>query len=123
MKLRLSYASTHRLLESPAVTLLRSEGPEVSYSHFSSLLLALARCKGQTRLTRQPPSLSQIDRQEALIKAENRRIQIERANKMLYDETDRVKSFHCKLLLSDVIQVQELTQGHNDCCTRDPIQN
>jgi hypothetical protein len=50
---------------------------------------------------------TQIDRQEALIKAENRRLQIERANKMLYDETDRVKTFHSALMMSDVMQERE----------------
>jgi hypothetical protein len=49
----------------------------------------------------------QIDRQEALIKAENRRLQIERANKMLYDETDRVKTFHSTLMMSDVMQERQ----------------
>ena len=34
------------------------------------------------------------DERQARIKAEERRAQIERANKMLYDQTDRVKMFH-----------------------------
>ncbi len=45
----------------------------------------------------------QLDRQEAELRAEQRRIQIERANKILFDETDRVKAFHGKMLLSDVL--------------------
>ena len=49
--------------------------------------------------------IQQIDVQEAKLKAEARQLQIERANKMLYDETDKVKSFHSSLLLSDVLQV------------------
>ena len=49
----------------------------------------------------------QIDTQEAELRAEQRRIQIERANKILFDETDRVKSFHSKMLLSDVMKENE----------------
>jgi hypothetical protein len=49
----------------------------------------------------------EVDRQEAKIKAEARQLQIERANKMLYDETDKVKSFHSALLLSDVLKERE----------------
>lgn len=49
----------------------------------------------------------QLDRQEAEIRAEQRRIQIERANKILFDETDRVKGFHSKMLLSDVMHENE----------------
>jgi hypothetical protein len=44
----------------------------------------------------------QADRQEALVKAEQRRMAIERANKMLFDDTDDVKALHGKLLLSEV---------------------
>ncbi len=62
-----------------------------------------------------PPSLApitQLDRQEAELRAEQRRIQIERANKILFDETDRVKGFHSKMLLCDVLhentQLQEV---------------
>lgn len=53
---------------------------------------------------------TQIDRQEAELRAEQRRIQIERANKMLFDETDRVKGFHSKMLLSDVMKENEQLQ-------------
>ena len=44
------------------------------------------------------------DKRREIIKAEERRMQIERANKMLYDQTDRVKAFHSKMLHSDVIK-------------------
>lgn len=44
----------------------------------------------------------QADRQEALVKAEQRRMAIERANKMLFDDTDDIKALHGKLLLSEV---------------------
>merc|ERR1711959_310836 len=48
-----------------------------------------------------------IDREEAAIAAEKRRMAIERANKMLYDDNDRVKAFHSNLLLSDVLKERE----------------
>merc|ERR1711907_431545 len=48
-----------------------------------------------------------IDREEAAIAGEKRRMAIERANKMLYDDSDRVKSFHSQLLLSDVLKERE----------------
>lgn len=44
----------------------------------------------------------QDDRREALVTAEQRRMALERANKMLYDETDDIKALHGKLLLSEV---------------------
>lgn len=46
----------------------------------------------------------QIDEQDAEERAELRRKQIESANKMLYDDTDRPKALHSKMLLSDVMQ-------------------
>jgi hypothetical protein len=48
-----------------------------------------------------------IDREEEGLQAEKRRLAIERANKMLYDQTDRVKALHSKLLLCDVIAERE----------------
>merc|ERR1712195_261415 len=48
-----------------------------------------------------------IDKEEAVIQGEKRRMAIERANKMLYDDNDRVKSFHSALLLSDVMKERE----------------
>merc|ERR1712060_664847 len=48
-----------------------------------------------------------IDREEEALQAEKRRLAIERANKMLYDSTDRVKALHSKLLLTDVLQERE----------------
>lgn len=44
------------------------------------------------------------DERQSRIRAEERRMQIERASKMLYDQTDRVKGLHAKMLHSDVIQ-------------------
>merc|ERR1711959_286057 len=48
-----------------------------------------------------------IDREEAAISGEKRRMAIERANKMLYDDSDNVKTFHSNLLLSDVLKERE----------------
>ena len=45
----------------------------------------------------------QLDRQDAQERAEARRIQIERANKMLADDTDRVKTLHGRLLLAETL--------------------
>lgn len=52
------------------------------------------------------------DRAEASARAEARQRQIARANKMLYDETERVKSFHSSLLLSDVLFEREAQIEH-----------
>ena len=49
----------------------------------------------------------EIDQEEAMLHAERRRLAIERANKMLYDSTDRVKSLHSKLMLADVMEERE----------------
>ena len=62
----------------------------------------------------QPPCLQidkgsvpvQLDEIEAEERAERRRIQIEAANKMLYEDADKPKAFRSKLLLSDVMQEQ-----------------
>ena len=53
-----------------------------------------------------------VDRAEASARAEARQRQIARANKMLYDETERVKSFHSSLLLSDVLSEREAQIEH-----------
>lgn len=49
----------------------------------------------------------QIDAEEEALNVEKRRLAIERANKMLYHGTDRVKELHSKLLLADVMQERE----------------
>jgi hypothetical protein len=45
-----------------------------------------------------------IDREEAVYQAEQRKQSIERANKLLYQEDDRVKNFNSKILLSEVLR-------------------
>ena len=54
----------------------------------------------------------QIDEQDAEERAELRRKQIEAANKMLYDDTDRPKKLHSKMLLSDVMQERAAQMGY-----------
>jgi hypothetical protein len=49
------------------------------------------------------PLSLQLDRQDAQERAEARRVQIERANKMLADDTDRVKNLHGRLLLAETM--------------------
>lgn len=76
----------------------------MSRSGLASLSL-MNKQKQKNKLS--PTCLTQVDRDEAELRAEARRIQIERANKILFDETDRVKGFHSKLLLSDVMKENE----------------
>ena len=61
----------------------------------------------QEKLDAEESLRQEIDREEEALQAEKRRLVIERANKMLYDSTDRVKSLHSKLLLTDVYQERE----------------
>mmetsp|Transcript_34872 Transcript_34872/g.62719 ORF Transcript_34872/g.62719 Transcript_34872/m.62719 type:complete len:460 (-) Transcript_34872:166-1545(-) len=59
------------------------------------------------RLEAEEAERVEIDRQEAELRAEQRRIQIERANNVIFNETDKVKAFHSKMLLSDVLRENE----------------
>jgi len=61
----------------------------------------------QDKMDREEEERKKIDREEAAIAGEKRRMAIERANKMLYDDSDTVKSFHSNLLLSDVLKERE----------------
>lgn len=51
--------------------------------------------------------ISPADKAEALLRETRRREQIERAQKMLFDESDKVKALHSRVLLSDVIAERE----------------
>ncbi|KAJ9519428.1 hypothetical protein QJQ45_023068 [Haematococcus lacustris] len=57
------------------------------------------------------PNTLQADQAEAEMRAEQRRIQIERANKILFDTTDKVKALHGKMLLCDAIKENESLIG------------
>merc|ERR1712023_217729 len=48
-----------------------------------------------------------LDEEEAKIQLENRKRIIARANRLLYDESDRVKSFQSKMQLCDVLAERE----------------
>jgi len=48
-----------------------------------------------------------VDAEEAKIQLDQRRSTIDRANKLLYDESDRMKSFHSKMMLCDVLAERE----------------
>lgn len=48
-----------------------------------------------------------LDSQEAKIQLDQRKATIDRANKLLYDESDRMKSFHSKMMLCDVLAERE----------------
>merc|ERR1711988_235705 len=61
----------------------------------------------QEKLDREEEERKKIDREEAAIAGEKRRMAIERANKMLYDDSDKVKQFHSNLLFSDVLKERE----------------
>uniref|UniRef100_A0A7S1FKE6 Trichohyalin-plectin-homology domain-containing protein n=1 Tax=Noctiluca scintillans TaxID=2966 RepID=A0A7S1FKE6_NOCSC len=55
-----------------------------------------------------------IDEDEARIQLEQRRSTIDRAKKLLHDETDRMKSFHSKMMLCDVLKEREAQVTLND---------
>merc|ERR1719502_2440071 len=48
-----------------------------------------------------------VDAEEAKIQLEQRKKTIDRANKLLYDESDRMKSFHSKMMVCDVLAERE----------------
>lgn len=47
------------------------------------------------------------DEEEARIQLEQRKVTIDRANKILYDESDRMKGFHSKMMYADVLAERE----------------
>merc|ERR1719161_2777967 len=48
-----------------------------------------------------------VDAQEAKLQLDARKATIDRANKLLYDESDRMKSFHSRMMLCDVLAERE----------------
>merc|ERR1719313_3205487 len=48
-----------------------------------------------------------LDAEEAKIQLDQRKATIDRANKLLYDESDRMKSFHSKMMMCDVLAERE----------------
>merc|ERR1719207_314639 len=55
-----------------------------------------------------------VDAEEAKIQLEQRKATIDRANKLLYDESDRMKSFHSKMMLCDVLAEREAQVNLNE---------
>merc|ERR1719188_2340741 len=51
---------------------------------------------------------------EAKIQLDKRKETIDRANKLLHDESDRMKSFHSKMMLCDVLAEREAQVGLKD---------
>lgn len=52
-----------------------------------------------------------VDAEEAKIQLDQRKATIDRANKLLYDESDRMKSFHSRMMLCDVLAEREAQVG------------
>merc|ERR1719161_2863792 len=48
-----------------------------------------------------------VDAEEAKIQLDARKATIDRANKLLYDESDRMKSFHSRMMFCDVLAERE----------------
>jgi len=59
------------------------------------------------RLEMEELERQRVDAEEAKIQLEARRATIDRANKLLHDESDRMKSFHSKMMLCDVLAERE----------------
>jgi len=59
------------------------------------------------RLETEELEKQKIDAEEAQIQLEQRRATVERANKLLHEESDRMKSFHSKMMLCDVLAERE----------------
>merc|ERR1712187_900238 len=55
-----------------------------------------------------------VDAMEAKIQLDARKATIDRANKLLHDESDRMKSFHSKMMLCDVLAEREAQVGLKD---------
>ena len=53
----------------------------------------------------------ELDRQEAEIQARKRKDAIERAQRMLYEDSDKVKTFSSGMLLSDVLEERQAQTG------------
>jgi len=61
----------------------------------------------QNRLLRDELAKQKVDEEEARIQLGNRKKIIQRANRILYDEADRVKSFQSKMQLCDTLAERE----------------
>ncbi|EER10299.1 hypothetical protein Pmar_PMAR024653 [Perkinsus marinus ATCC 50983] len=59
------------------------------------------------RIEREERERQRIDMEEARYQLEERRKAIQRANKILKEQTDRIKSFHSAMMYSDVLAERE----------------
>jgi len=59
------------------------------------------------RLEAEELERQRVDAEEAKIQLDQRKATIDRANKLLHDESDRMKSFHSKMMLCDVLAERE----------------
>jgi hypothetical protein len=77
---------------------------------WSNTLEGARRKKAQERkdkLEREELERQKLDAEEAQIQLEQRKATIDRANKLMYDESDRIKSFHSKMMYCDVLAERE----------------
>jgi len=68
----------------------------------------------QKKLETEEFGRQKVDAEEAKIQLDQRRATIDRANKLLHDESDRMKSFHSKMMLCDVLAEREAQVGLKD---------
>lgn len=61
----------------------------------------------QRKLEAEESERQKVDAAEAKIQLDQRKATIDRANKLLYDESDRMKSFHSKMMQCDVLAERE----------------
>jgi len=81
------------------------------YKHWGNTLEATREKKKRDRLKRleQIEQTQQaLDKEEESLAEQRRREAIDRANRLLYQSNDKVKSFHSALLLSNVIKEREM---------------
>lgn len=83
---------------------------QARYKNWGNTLEALREKKKQDRIRRMDEveaAQRVIDQEEAHYQEAQRRVVIDRANRILYQETDKVKNFHSGLLLSSVLKERE----------------
>merc|ERR1711972_385428 len=68
----------------------------------------------QKKLEMEEMGRQKVDAEEAKIQLDQRKATIDRANKLLHDESDRMKSFHSKMMLCDVLAEREAQTALKD---------
>lgn len=98
-------------LELQAEKAILYEKSQKRMENWGNTIEALRTKKYQDRLKKfevQEMERRKVDEEEAYIAEATRNSALEKAAKQIYDEQDRVKSLHSKMLLSDVLQEREL---------------